>query len=167
MNQTLESLLRAGSDEATAFAAPGRPPLRHATLRALVGATIGALNAAGAGRNDRVAIVLDNGPEMAACFLACAAGTTSTPLNPAYRADEFEFYLSDLHAKLLIVERTSASPAIEVATRLGIRIVDLVVDAGAPAGSFRLEPRDSGGAVEAAMNGGYAAPNDIAMVLHT
>ena len=25
--------------------------------------------------NDRVAIVLDNGPEMAACFIACAAGT--------------------------------------------------------------------------------------------
>jgi acyl-CoA synthetase (AMP-forming)/AMP-acid ligase II len=164
MSQTLESLLQAGSDDATAFAAPGRPPLSHGALRALVAATVGALNAAGAGRNDRVAIVLDNGPEMAACFLACAAGTTSAPLNPAYRADELEFYLTDLHAKLLIVERSSASPAIEVATRLGIRIVDLVVDAGAPAGSFRLEPR---GAVAAASHGGCSAPNDIAMVLHT
>ena len=33
---------------------------------------------------------------MAACFIACASGVTSAPLNPAYRADEFEFYLPDL-----------------------------------------------------------------------
>ncbi|MFM8638545.1 MAG: AMP-binding protein, partial [Betaproteobacteria bacterium] len=75
----------------------------HASLRALVQRTIARLNELGAGRNDRVAIVLPNGPEMATCYLACAAGTTSAPLNPAYRADEFEFYLSDLNAKLLIV----------------------------------------------------------------
>jgi hypothetical protein len=59
----------------------------------------------GIGRNDRVAIVLPNGPEMATCFMACASGVASAPLNPAYRADEFEFYLSDLNAKALIVEQ--------------------------------------------------------------
>jgi acyl-coenzyme A synthetase/AMP-(fatty) acid ligase len=64
----------------------------------------------GIGRNDRVAIVLANGPEMATCFMACASGVASAPLNPAYRADEFEFYLSDLNAKALIVERDSTSP---------------------------------------------------------
>ena len=87
VSETLEQLLRAGAETATAFAAPGRLPLSHGALRSLVAATTVSLNAAGAGRNDRVAIVLDNGPEMAACFLACAAGTTSAPLNPAYRAD--------------------------------------------------------------------------------
>ena len=91
-----EQLLGAGADDAIALAAPGRTPLSYAGLRALVTTTLASLNAAGAGRNDRVAIVLDNGPEMAACFLACAAGTASAPLNPAYRADEFEFYLADL-----------------------------------------------------------------------
>jgi acyl-CoA synthetase (AMP-forming)/AMP-acid ligase II len=103
---------------------------------------------------------------MAACFLACAAATASAPLNPAYRADEFEFYLADLHAKLLIVARDSRSPATEVATRLAIPIVELVVEAGAPAGSFRLEPR-AGATLTPSTNGGYAAPADIAMVLHT
>ena len=53
--------------------------------------TLAALNARGIGRNDRVAIVLDNGPEMAAAFLCISAGATAAPLNPAYRADEFEF----------------------------------------------------------------------------
>ena len=44
------------------------------------------------GRNDRLAIVLANGPEMASCFISAACGVATAPLNPAYRADEFEFY---------------------------------------------------------------------------
>ncbi len=165
---TFEQLLARGADGAIALAAPGRPTLDFAGLRALVATTLTALNAAGAGCNDRVAIVLDNGPEMAACFLACAAGTASAPLNPAYRGDEFAFYLADLQARLLIVERTSSSPAIAEAEKLGVRIVDLIVPDGAPAGSFRLEPRPVSGAAPAeASRGGYAGADDTAMVLHT
>ncbi|MCK7493748.1 MAG: hypothetical protein MZW92_22255, partial [Comamonadaceae bacterium] len=70
---------------------------------------------------------------------------TSAPLNPAYRADEFEFYLSDLNAKALIVEqrqhlagdrRWPPSSACACSTS--------VADAGAarPA-CFTLEPRDA------------------------
>lgn len=166
MPQTFKDLLAAGADDAVALAAPGRPGLTYAGLRRQVDDTLAALNALGVGRNDRVGIVLPNGPEMASAFVSCAAGTTSAPLNPAYRADEFEFYLSDLHAKALIVERGSASPAVEVAAKLGVRIVDLVVDAGAPAGQFRLEARDGDAAAPAAQ-GGFGASDDIAMVLHT
>ncbi len=78
------------------------------------------------GRNDRVAIVLDNGPEMAAAFLCVAAGSTAAPLNPVYRAEEFEFYLSDLKAKILVIEQGKSSPAVEVADKLGIPVVRLV-----------------------------------------
>jgi acyl-CoA synthetase (AMP-forming)/AMP-acid ligase II len=166
MSTTLKDLLAAGADHATALAAPGRPGLNFAGLRAQIGQTVAALNALGIGRNDRVAIVLNNGPEMAACFVACASAVTSAPLNPAYRADEFEFYLSDLNAKALIVEADSSSPAIEVAQKLGVRLLDLVVEAGAPAGSFTLQPRD-GAAGTAAGQGGYAQPEDVSMVLHT
>jgi hypothetical protein len=35
-----------------------------------------------------------NGPEMAVAFLGRAAAATCTPLNPAFRAGEFDFYLS-------------------------------------------------------------------------
>ena len=101
-SQTLQQLLAAGADDAVALAAPGRPGLDYRGLRRLVADTLASLNALGVGRNDRVGIVLGNGPEMASCFVACASGTTSAPLNPAYRADEFEFYLSDLHAKALV-----------------------------------------------------------------
>lgn len=166
MASTLQQLLSHGADGSVAISAPGRPPLTYAALRELVAQTLSSLNALGVGRNDRVAIVLNNGPEMATCYMACASGTTSAPLNPAYRADEFEFYLSDLNARALIVERHSASPAIDVATKLGVRIVDLVVDEGAPAGRFRLEAREAP-ATAVAAQGGFSQAADIGMVLHT
>lgn len=168
MTLTLKDLLAAGADASPALSAPGRSPLSHGELRALIQRTLATLNGLGIGRNDRVAIVLNNGPEMAACFMACASGVTSAPLNPAYRADEFEFYLSDLNAKALIVERDSTSPAIDVATRLGVRLIDLVVPEGAPAGAFTLAARGAPGAAPAApVAGGHAQPDDVSMVLHT
>jgi acyl-CoA synthetase (AMP-forming)/AMP-acid ligase II len=91
---------------------------------------------------------------------------TSAPLNPAYRADEFEFYLSDLNAKALIVEAGSTSPAIGVAEKLGVALIDLIVPEGAPAGSFVLKARAASNAAATA-NGGYAQPDDVSMVLHT
>jgi acyl-CoA synthetase (AMP-forming)/AMP-acid ligase II len=166
MNNTLKDLLATGADRAPAIRAPGRAALDHGGLRALVQRTLASLNGLGVGRNDRVAIVLNNGPEMAACFIACASGTTSAPLNPAYRGDEFEFYLSDLNAKVLIVEKSSSSPAIEVAQKLGVRVVDLAVEEGAPAGSFTLQARD-GAPSTPAVRGGYSEASDIGMVLHT
>ena len=162
---TLQSLLRVGADDAIAIAAPGRPSLDYRGLRALVTNTTAALNAAGIGRNDRVAIVLPNGPEMATCFLACASAVTSAPLNPAYRADEFEFYLTDLQTKALIVERGSKSPAVDAARKLGVRMIELVIPEGARAGEFTL---DVGTASEtASTNPGPSRPEDVAMVLHT
>jgi acyl-CoA synthetase (AMP-forming)/AMP-acid ligase II len=102
---------------------------------------------------------------MASCFITCASGVASAPLNPAYRADEFEFYLSDLHAKALIVEHDSASPAIEVARKLGVRILNL--RPGSAAGSFTLAELGGSGEVSQAAQPGFAQPDDISMVLHT
>ena len=166
MQPTLQTLLATGADTAPAISAPSRNPLSFGALRTLIADTLATLNGLGIGRNDRVAIVLANGPEMATCFMACASGVASAPLNPAYRADEFEFYLADLNAKALIVERDSTSPAIAVAEKLGVRLIDLVVPDGAPAGQFTLQPRDGAGGTATA-NGGYAEPGDVSMVLHT
>jgi acyl-CoA synthetase (AMP-forming)/AMP-acid ligase II len=182
---SLIDLLATGTDHAPALAAPGRSALDFKGLRCLVDDTLAFLNAQGIGRNDRVAIVLANGPEMAACFAACACGVASAPLNPAYRADEFEFYLADLHAKALIVEKDSQSPAVAVAEKLGVRVLDLVALTDAGAGSFKLQPRAgahvadgadgaagaagalAGAAAEASAAGGFAQPDDVSMVLHT
>ncbi len=155
--------LQSVPSESAALRAPGRPALSHGGLRALIERSVHQLNAWGIGRSDRVAIVLPNGPEMAACFLACACGVASAPLNPAYRAEEFEFYLRDLQARALIVEQGSDSPAVAVARALGIPLIELQrLDA---AGDFRLLG-DFGEACPAAASG-MARPEDVSMVLHT
>jgi acyl-CoA synthetase (AMP-forming)/AMP-acid ligase II len=160
---TLLDLLRVGNDEAVAISATGRSPLDYRALRRLVATTTAALNGAGIGRNDRVAIVLPNGPEMATCFLACASAVASAPLNPAYRVDEFEFYLDDLQARALIVERGSTSPAVAAARKLGVSVIELGVADGAPAGQFSLALP----AAAACDHGGPSQAGDVAMVLHT
>ena len=77
---SLIDLLATGADTAPALSAPGRNALDFKGLRGLVADTLAFLNAQGIGRGDRVAIVLANGPEMAACFAACACGVASAPL---------------------------------------------------------------------------------------
>lgn len=162
---SLVELLSTGDDTAPVFGAPGMPDLTYGALRKLIIGSVKRLNFYGLGRNDRIAIVLKNGPEMAVSFLAVACGTTSAPLNPAYRADEFEFYLSDLNAKALIVEAGTDTPAIGVAQRLGIMIIDLVPTPDKGAGSFTLERR--GTKAFPLSGGGWAQPDDIALILHT
>lgn len=162
---TITQLLDAGAAENPALSTPGGVPLIYGALRSLVADTTGALAARGIGNNDRVAIVLDNGPEMAAAFLSIGAVATAAPLNPAYRADEFEFYLTDLRAKLLVVAQDKASPAIDVATRLGVPIARLVAQPERGAGTFSLDFPDSLTVQRVAPRA--AAPDDIALVLHT
>jgi acyl-CoA synthetase (AMP-forming)/AMP-acid ligase II len=160
--ETLIELLAVGRE--TALRAPDREALSYEGLREQAAHTVSTLNALGIDRNQRVAIVLPNGPEMASAFVSIASGATACPLNPAYRADEFEFYLSDLNSRALVVEAGSTSPAVEVAQRLGIAVLELHL-AGA-AGRFTLAPR--GGAAPAARNAPrWAQAEDIALILHT
>jgi acyl-CoA synthetase (AMP-forming)/AMP-acid ligase II len=167
--RTIPELLENGAAEATALSAPGGLPLGYAALRALMSVTHSALAARGIGANDRVAIVLDNGPEMAAAFLGVTAGATAAPLNPAYRTDEYEFFLTDLEAKLLIVAQDKVSPVVDVASRLGVPIARLVPRPERGAGSFTLEfpeslPAQSGSDASVPR---AAQPGDVGLVLHT
>ncbi len=162
---TVLDILSAGRDGAPAIGAPDHRPLCYRDLRALARETVADLNAIGFGRNDRLAIVLRNGPQMAAAFIALSAGASAAPLNPAYKDHEFEFYLSDLKARALVVEEGIPTPARDVATRLGVPVIELKPDPAAGAGSFFLNPPP--GMEGAAAYPGPAQPDDIALVLHT
>jgi acyl-CoA synthetase (AMP-forming)/AMP-acid ligase II len=161
---TIAALLERGADRATALSAPGGVPLTYSALRAQMSDTVKALATRGIGGGDRVAIVLDNGPEMAAAFLSIAAGATAAPLNPAYRAEEFEFYMTDLRAKLLVIGRDKESAAVDVARKLGVPIARLVPQPERGAGSFTL---DLSNAPQNDVPPRLASPDDIALVLHT
>jgi acyl-CoA synthetase (AMP-forming)/AMP-acid ligase II len=60
---------------------------------------------------DRIAVALPDGPEMAAAFLSISAFAAFAPLNPAYTSEEFEFYLTDLRTKILVLSAGVDSPA--------------------------------------------------------
>jgi len=166
--QTVHELLGNGAADTVAIATVERPPLTFGALRTLVRDTVVALNQLGYGRGDAIAIVLPNGPEMATAFLAVASAGVSAPLNPAYVDDEFEFYLSDLQAKALIVEAGSDSPAVEVARKLGVPIVELVADKPGPAGAFTLRGPDGAEVVPApGATPDFAQPDDVGLILHT
>jgi acyl-CoA synthetase (AMP-forming)/AMP-acid ligase II len=162
---TIPQLLSVGAADAPALHAPGGAPLSYSELRRLIGETSRALHAQGIRRGDRVAFVLDNGPELAAVFLGVTATATAAPLNPAYRAEEFEFYLSDLHAKLLLIEKGKDSPALAVAAKLGIAVARVVATPAQGAGQFTLEFPESADATPTTPE--PVTPNDIALVLHT
>src|SRR4051812_28314280 len=158
---TIAALLEAGEAARPAIRAPERPSLTFAALRALAERTVASLNAIGIGRGDRVAIVLPNGPEMASSFVAIACGATTAPLNPVYKDEEFEFYLTDLKAKALVILQGMESPSRAVAARLGVPVLELVPEEAA--GAFAIQ----GGAAGKPARPGMAEADDVALVLHT
>ena len=145
-----------------ALLSEGSEPLSHQQLWDQTAVTVTALNNLGIGRNDRVAIVLPQGPELATAFLTVAAGATAAPLNPAYVEKEFAFYLEDLQARALILPQGGDSPARAAAESLGVRVIELIPEANG-AGRFRL----SGVAQPLGSPAGYEAAEDVALVLHT
>ncbi len=164
MTDTLLSLLARAAPDAPAIGAPDRPWLTYAGLATQTDRTLAALHGAGVGRGDRVAIVLPNGPEMASAFVTVAQGAVTAPLNPAYKLEEFDFYLSDLKARAIILPAGYAGPALEAAAKHGLVVLRLSFEPTDAAGAFTLTAEGSTGA---SPDTGHAGPDDIALILHT
>ena len=142
MSLLVHSLLRNTAERqpgAVALLAPSRTPMTYRRLWEHVQQITETLQTFGIGTRDRIAVALPDGPEMSSAFLAISAAATCAPLNPSYRTDEFEFFLSDLNPKALIVPAGADSPAACVARSLGIQIIELVQQNGGVAGAFSLE----------------------------
>jgi acyl-CoA synthetase (AMP-forming)/AMP-acid ligase II/acyl carrier protein len=146
-----------------ALTAPGRLLLTYAHLRSQLENIRKSLNAFGLGRNDRVVMVLDNGPEMAVAFMGIASCVTAIPLNPAYQSDEFKFYLSRLNADALVVNAEDQTGVKQLGHSLGLNIIELVAQQDAEAGVFELH----GAGKRAARQTGFGHDDDVALILHT
>ncbi len=161
---SLIDVIKAAPANSPAIGAPDKDNLSYGELSRLIQSSRNALNGFGIGRGDRVAIVLPNGPEMATAFLAVSACASAAPLNPAYKQDEFSFYLKDLGAKLVIVEGDSLSPVLAAAATLDIPVVRIGCDPADPAGYFKFDATDLSGKAQAT---GWTKAADEALVLHT
>jgi amino acid adenylation domain-containing protein len=149
--------------DSVALMAPDRPPMTYGSLMNHVARGVHTLNDLGIGRGDRVAMVLPNGPEMSVAFMTISSCASAAPLNPSYLADELNFYLTDLNAKALVLEKGMASPARDVAASRGIHILEIFTEPAAEAGAFTFQ----GIKRSKAVNGGLSEAKDTALVLHT
>lgn len=146
-----------------AITAPGYLDLTYYDLFIQAQNITDILNTIGIGRNDRVAIVLPNGPEMAVTFIGVATCATSAPLNPSFTAEEFDFYLSDMNAKALIVSADDRTDARNIARKHGITIIELIQKTEEKASVLTL----SSDVRSHATNPGFARPDDVALILYT
>ena len=168
--RTLLGLLKRSTElyhDRSAIASPGRDPLSYGQLLQFIIQQASILQKAGIRRNDRIAIVLPNGPEMALSFLTVGTISTCAPLNPAYRAAEFQFYLDDLKPKAVLTLANWPCPVREVAHTSGIPVIDLCPDVNNPAGWFDLVLPDDLPLSSDTEQIDFAEPDDIALVLHT
>ena len=129
----------------------------YADLREQVESLADALAFAGIRRGDRVGIALPNGLPAIVAFLAAARVGTDAPLNPAYKEDEFRFYLDDTNAKILLVPPAGADEARRAA---GDRIPVLIIDMD---GAGRVFLADSTGRKPVVP----PSVDDVALILHT
>ncbi|HJV61615.1 MAG TPA: AMP-binding protein [Albitalea sp.] len=165
-DDTLGALLERRASEqpdAPAILAPGREALGYGALWQQVQDVAAALQSMGMSPSDRVAIVLPNGPEMATAFLACAACAACAPLNPGYQAAEFRFYLEDLGARVVIVQRGETGPVKEVARELGLALMEIDADPARPAGRFGVGASHAGEGPAPWLS----SKADTALILHT
>ena len=146
-----------------ALLAQGRDPLSYRALFDLIESTARTLRRLGLRRDDRVAVVLPTGPEMAAAVAAIAAGAVCVPLNPRIATGDWHQYFRQLRVKALLTMPDSQD-ARQAAGALDLQTIDLhpLTDGGA--GAFELA--GPGEAAEAAASA-FPELDDDAFVLPT
>jgi len=155
---TLLDVLSAAPGDRTAILVPeANLRVSYDALRNQVAEMADSLAAAGIAPGDRVAMALPNGLPAIVSFLAASIAGTAAPLNPAYRQEEFAFYLEDTNAKVLILPPDGGEAARLAA---GDKIPVLTVEMGTD-GAVRLSGVSKAGSAAA------PSPDDVALVLHT
>ena len=156
---TIPELLLCGAPEAPAILAPDRKEITFGELRQQVYALAQDLASLGLG-GKRIAIVMENGPDLVLSLLAAATCGVAVPLNPKYRESDFSFYFEDANVKGLIAVPDTVPEAFASAPS-GTIVVHAVADGSDP---LRFESIDSG------VTGGslkVPLPHDVTILMHT
>ena len=159
---TLASILNPQSAGDLAISVPGGAQVSYTEFGEEIERVAELLAGAGAQPGRAVSIALPNGLEFMVVFLAVArAGAIAAPLNPAYTADEFKFYMEDAEAQLAILP-VGEHAAREAAAELGVPTIEAALD---DAGRTALS-RD-GDVLTARRDAPAPSPDDVALFLHT
>lgn len=147
---------------AAAILAPQKQPITYERLFRHLVKTASSLQQLGITHTDRVALVMNNGPEMATAFLAIGSVAVCVPMNSHSSLSEFKTYLSEVKAKALVMAYGLSTEATTAAMELGIEIITVKCE-GDEAGIFDIinAPSKCQKAVE------YSKPEDVALILFT
>ncbi|CAK7271544.1 hypothetical protein SEPCBS57363_004675 [Sporothrix epigloea] len=123
----------------------------------------------GIGRGAPVSIATVNSYEFIVAFLASSwQRAIAAPLNPAYKQDEFEFYIADVKSAIVLVPRgafAADEPAVRAARKFRAAIAESYWDA--ERGEVALDVKDFGALSSAPQPSLRPHPEDVALVLHT
>ncbi|HUK17056.1 MAG TPA: AMP-binding protein, partial [Bryobacteraceae bacterium] len=158
---TLLDVVNAAPGSRTALLIPETGArVTYESLRRQIARAADTFAGAGIQKGDRIAMALGNGPAVIVSFLAASVAGTAAPLNPAYRYEEFSFYLEDTNARLLVLpaEAPSDDPARRAAAQRNIPILTAETDASG-------EVRILGAAGHRSAS--EPSPDDVALILHT
>jgi acyl-CoA synthetase (AMP-forming)/AMP-acid ligase II len=166
-----EFLDRAPADAPAVVLPEQNITISYGNLREQVTALAEQLAAAGVSRGDRVATSLTNGLPVIVSFLAAGIAGTAAPLNPAYKEDDFKFYLEDTAAKVFLLPPDGADDARKAAEAMGVPILTIDMDAF---GTVTLYDRSATASAEPSgrpLDRKPVSPaptvDDVALVLHT
>lgn len=163
---TVPSILykwRTLSPNAIVILAEDKDPLTYLQLYSQIRYIVEYLNGIGLGRNNRVATVLPNGPDMAVAFLGISSGFSCAPLNPNLTFSEYEFFLTSMNACALVTQKGVNKAAIEVAEQHDIKSIYLEPIPARASGVFSLSG-EKGSRTDIK---GIARADDTALILHT
>ncbi|KAJ4302398.1 hypothetical protein N0V88_002542 [Collariella sp. IMI 366227] len=131
---TLQSAIK-GAPDAVAVIVPSQPQALTVTYKDLVSEVSSfqrKLAAIGIAKGAPVSIATVNSYEFIVSFLAASwQRAIAAPLNPAYKQDEFEFYIDDVKSAIVLVPRGAyhaASPAVKAAQKFNAAIAECYWD---------------------------------------
>ena len=156
----VSDLILSGSQDpdAPAIESPGYESLSYHALREQIAYVVKSLNVRGLRPNDRVAVIMPNGPDAAVAILAVMAGFTVVPLNSTCKECEYNSSFSSLGINAVLVQGEN-TPAVAAAGTFNIPVIE-VHNLQAIAGRFTLLPEIDTKITEAI----YATPEDIAAI---
>lgn len=174
MSLTLRSAIN-GASSSTAVIIPASGPngkaleVSYLDLVSEVSRYQAKLAALGIGRGAPVSIATVNSYEFIIAFLAASwQRAVAAPLNPAYKQDEFEFYIEDVKSAIVLVPKgafAADAPAVRAARKFRAAIAESYWDA--ERGEVALDVKEFGAIESGPQPTLWPKPHDTALVLHT
>lgn len=169
---TLQTAIQ-GASNSVAVIIPSKPNPLTVTYNALIAEVLSfqqKLADIGITHGSPVSIATANSYEFIVSFLASSwQRAIAAPLNPAYKQEEFEFYIDDVKSAIALVPRgayQAGSPAVKAAKKFNAAVAECYWDEVKQ--TVALDVKDLG---QLKGKGKQrilkAQPDDIALVLHT